>query len=63
MAYFIMDENSTKGRDPNISFINDIHKIKGKASVNILVLTSDMVDKKIWLYLFSHHLLKGDTMS
>ena len=37
MAYFITDENSTKGRDPNINIINGIHKIKGKTSVNILV--------------------------
>ena len=37
MAYFITDENSTKGKDPNINIITDIHKIKGKTSVNILV--------------------------
>ena len=37
MAYFITDENSTKGRDPKINIINGIHKIKGKTSVNILV--------------------------
>ena len=37
MAYFITDDNSTKGRDPNINIINDIHKIKEKTSVNILV--------------------------
>ena len=37
MAYFITDENSTKGRDPNINIINGTHMIKGKASVNILV--------------------------
>ena len=37
MAYFIKDENSTKGRDPNINIINDIHGIKGKTFVNILV--------------------------
>ena len=37
MAYFITDENSTKGRDPNINIISGIHKIKGKTSVNILV--------------------------
>ena len=37
MAYFITDENSTKGKDPNINIINSIHKIKGKTSVNILV--------------------------
>ena len=27
----------TKGKDPNINIINDIHNIKGKTSVNILV--------------------------
>ena len=37
MACFITDDNSTKGRDPNINIINVIHKIKGKTSVNILV--------------------------
>ena len=35
MAYFITDEESTKGRDPNINIINGIHNIKGKTSVNI----------------------------
>ena len=39
MAYFFIDDNSTKGRDPNINIINSIHKIKGKKSVNILVST------------------------
>ena len=37
MAYFITDDNVTKGRDPNINIINGIHKIKGKTFVNILV--------------------------
>ena len=37
MAYFITDYNSTKGRDPNINIINNIHSIKGKTAVNILV--------------------------
>ena len=37
MAYFITDDNTTKGRDLNINIINSIHKIKGKTSVNILV--------------------------
>ena len=37
MAYFISDEDSTKGRDPNINIINGIHNIKGKTSVNVLV--------------------------
>ena len=30
MAFFITDENSTKGRDPNINIINSIHNIKRK---------------------------------
>ena len=37
MAYFITDDNSTKGRDLNMNIINGIHKIKRKTSVNILV--------------------------
>ena len=30
MAYFITDEDSTKGSDHNINIINGIHNIKGK---------------------------------
>ena len=30
MAYFITDEDLTKGRDPNINIINGIHSNKGK---------------------------------
>ena len=37
MAYFLMDDSTPKGKDPNINIINGIHKIKGKTSVNILV--------------------------
>ena len=37
MAYFLTDDNTSKGRDPNINIIDGIHKIKGKTSVNILV--------------------------
>ena len=37
MAYFITDDNSTKGRDPNINIINGIYCIKGKTSISILV--------------------------
>ena len=37
MAYFITDDNTTMGRDPNINIINGIHKIKGRTSVNMLV--------------------------
>ena len=36
MAYFLTDDSTPKGKDPNINIINDIHKIKGKTSVNIL---------------------------
>ena len=37
MAYFLVDDSTPKGRDPNINIISGIHKIKGKTSVNILV--------------------------
>ena len=37
MAYFITDDITSKGKDPNINIISGIHKIKGKTSVNILV--------------------------
>ena len=37
MAYFISNQESTKGKDPNINIINGIHNIKGKTSVNILI--------------------------
>ena len=30
MAYFITDDNTSKGKDPNINIISSIHKIKGK---------------------------------
>ena len=38
MAYFITDEDSTNGRDPDINIINGIHNIKGKTSVNVWCL-------------------------
>ena len=37
MAYFITDDNTSKGKDSNINIISSIHKIKGKTSVNVLV--------------------------
>ena len=37
MAYFISDQDSTKGKDPNINIISGIHNIKGKISMNILM--------------------------
>ena len=37
MAYFLMDDNTPKGKDPNMNIIDGIHKIKGKTSVNLLV--------------------------
>ena len=36
-AYFLTDDSTPKGKDPNINIINGIHKIKGKTSVNMLV--------------------------
>ena len=37
MVYFVTDDSTPKGRDPNINIISSIQKIKGKTSVNILV--------------------------
>ena len=37
MAYFLADDSTPRGKDPNINIISGIHKIKGKTSVNILV--------------------------
>ena len=37
MPYVIADENSTKGRDPNVNIIIGIHCTKGKTFVNVLV--------------------------
>ena len=37
LAYFITDDYTSKGKDPNINIISSIHKIKGKTSVNVLV--------------------------
>ena len=36
-AYFISDQDSKMGKDPNTNIINGIHNIKGKTSVNILM--------------------------
>ena len=36
-AYFITDDSTPKGRDPNINIIDGIHKIKDRTSVNILI--------------------------
>ena len=37
MAHFLTDDNTPKGKDPNINIISGIHKIKGKTSANVLV--------------------------
>ena len=37
MAYFLTDDSTPKGRDPNINIFDGIHKIKDRTSVNILV--------------------------
>ena len=35
MTYFISDQDSKKGKEPNIHIIDDIHNIKGKTYVNV----------------------------
>ena len=37
MAYFINDQDSRKGKDPNKHIIDGIHNIKGRTYVNFLV--------------------------
>ena len=37
MAYFLTDDSTPKGKDPNINITDGIHKIKGRTSVNVLV--------------------------
>ena len=37
MAYFLTNDSTPKGRDPNINIIDSIHKIKDRVLVNILV--------------------------
>ena len=37
MAYFLTEDSTPKGKNPNINIIDGIHKIKGKTSLNILV--------------------------
>ena len=37
MAYFLVGNNTIKGKDPNINIINGIHTIKDKTSVTCLV--------------------------
>ena len=36
-AHFIADDSTHKGKDPNINFIEGIHKIKDRSMVNIIV--------------------------
>ena len=37
MAYFISNQDSKNGNDPNIHIIDGIHNIKGKTYVNVLI--------------------------
>ena len=36
-AYLIANDNTLKGRNPNINIISRLHRIKGKTTVNVLV--------------------------
>ena len=57
MAYFISDEDSKQGKDPNIHIIGGIHNIKGKTYVNILI--DNYTNKHIY---FSIHQMKPDQL-
>ena len=36
-AHFIVDDSTHKGKDPNISIIEGIHKIKDRSTINVIV--------------------------
>ena len=36
-AYFVTDDNTLKGKDPNVNIIKGIHKIKDRSTVNVIV--------------------------
>ena len=36
-AHFVTDDNTPKGRDPNINIIDGIHRIKDRSTVNVLI--------------------------
>ena len=51
MTYFLTDDSTPKGKDPNINIINGIHNIKGKISVNVLVsLVSNYTNKHLMFH-------------
>ena len=60
MAYFLTDDTTPKGIDPNINIIDGIHKIKDRTSVNILV--SNYTNKPLTFYKGEHigHLEPAD---
>ena len=37
MAYFVSDQDSNKGKDPDIHIIDWIHSIKEKTYVNVVI--------------------------
>ena len=41
-AHFIADASTHKGKDPNISIIEGIHKIKDRSTVNVFSLTTQI---------------------
>ena len=36
-AHFVADDNTPKGKDPNINIIDGFHKIKDRSTVNVIV--------------------------
>ena len=36
-AHFVTDDNTPKGKDPNINIIDGIHKIKDRSTINVIV--------------------------
>ena len=48
IAHFIKDDNTPKGRDPNINILEGIHKIKNRSTINIII--SNYTNKHLTFY-------------
>ena len=48
IAHFIKDDNTPKGRDPNINILEGIHKIKNRSTINVII--SNYTNKHLTFY-------------
>ena len=48
IAHFIKDDNTPKGRNPNINILEGIHKIKNRSTINVII--SNYTNKHLTFY-------------